>query len=531
MPRGSAASGSVAERRRPQLADGGAGEAGTGAGGAPVPPGAGDPAEDPADDLVPAILHVDMDAFFASVEVLDHPELAGRPVIVGGSGARGVVASCTYEARAFGVRSAMPSVRARQLCPQAVFVDGHYSRYAEMSGWLREILRSATPLVEPVGLDEAFLDVTGSRRLLGTPEAIARRLRAQVGEELALDCSVGVGRSKLVAKLASRAAKPVASRAGKRPGPGVVVVRGREELAFLHPMPVEALWGVGPATAKRLHDLGARTVGQLAALPEDVLVRRLGRAQGRHLADLARGRDPQPVVPDRPAKSLGHEETFRRDVVDPGELRRHALRMSESVAVHLREAGLAGRTVTVKVKYGDFSLISRSHTLPVPVDTAAAIAAVATELLDSVDLQDGVRLFGVSVSGLQEGGTARQLAFDLGEEGAGPGPGADPTADPEAGPRPPAGTRGSQAAHLQESWEEVTAAVDAIRSRFGRAAVGTAWMVGEDGIVVPRRREAPWGPAAEGERPGSEGDRPATGAEGARPARPDDRPGRGAGRR
>ncbi|MGH9090948.1 MAG: Y-family DNA polymerase, partial [Acidimicrobiales bacterium] len=217
-------------------------------------------AEEPA-GTDPAILHVDMDAFFASVEVLDDPSLAGKPVIVGGSGARGVVASCTYEARAYGVRSAMPSVRARQLCPPAVFVDGHYSRYAEMSERLRDVLLSATPLVEPIGLDEAFLDVTGSRRLLGEPEAIAHRIRAEVRDRLSLACSVGVGRSKLVAKLASRAAKPRASRRGARPGRGVVVVPPHEELAFLHPMPVEALWGVGPATAGRLHDLGVRTVG------------------------------------------------------------------------------------------------------------------------------------------------------------------------------------------------------------------------------------------------------------------------------
>jgi DNA polymerase-4 len=441
---------------------------------------------DDGDDAT--ILHVDMDSFFASVEVLDQPELAGRPVIVGGSGARGVVASCTYEARAFGVRSAMPSVRARQLCPEAVFVDGHYSRYAEMSARFRDVLLTATPLVEPIGLDEAFLDVAGSRRLLGTPETIAHRLRDRVRDELSLDCSIGIGRSKLIAKLASRAAKPVAARTGKVPGPGVVLVRPVEELAFLHPMPVGALWGVGPATAKRLHELGVRTVGELAALPEGVVVRRLGRAQGAHLAALARGLDAEPVVPDRPSKSIGHEETFRHDIFERAELERHMLRMSESVAIHLRDNQLAGRTVGVKVKYADFSVVSRSHSLPVAVDTAPALATVARALLDAIDVGPGVRLLGVSVSGLQAGGAAAQLAFDLDRprlpSAAAAGAGADRAGDDR------------HAAALQSNWQEITAAVDAIRARFGRAAVGTGTMVGEEGIDVPGRREAPWGPAA-----------------------------------
>jgi len=462
MPRGSVGSGSVADNLRHP--------------GGPVP-----------------ILHVDMDAYFAAVEVLDDPGLAGKPVIVGGSGPRGVVASCTYEARAFGVRSAMPSVRARQLCPEAIFIDGHYSRYAAVSRELREILLSATPLVEPIGLDEAFLDVNGARRLLGSPETIAHWIRARVRQEMSLECSIGVGRSKLIAKLASRAAKPVAHRGGKRPGRGVVVVLPAEEQAFLHPMPVESLWGVGPATAKRLHGLGARTVGELAALPVEAVVRRLGKAQGAHLAALARGEDPQPVVPDRPAKSVGHEETFRHDVYDPAALRRHVLRMAESVAVNLRESELAGRTVTVKVKFADFSLVTRSHTLESGIDTAAALATVAIALLDTVDLDAGVRLLGLSVSGLQAGGLSRQLAFDLGNSA---------TATSLASEGPSAGgVDGFHAARLQTSWREVTAAVDEIRERFGRDSVGMLSMVGERGIVVPSRREAPWGPAAGEDRP------------------------------
>ncbi len=429
----------------------------------------------------PSILHVDMDSFFASVEVLDDPRLAGKPVIVGGSGARGVVASCTYEARAFGVHSAMPSVRARQLCPHAVFVDGHASRYAEVSAQLHAVLLSFTPLVEPIGLDEAFLDVSGSVRLLGAPVGIARAIRTRVAAELSLDCSVGVGRSKMIAKLASRAAKPTAGPRGKRPGPGVVVVEAADELRFLHPMPVERLWGVGPATAKRLRDLGVRTVGDVAALPEQVLVRALGKSLGTHLAALSHGQDLDPVVPARPAKSVGHEETFAEDVFDRGALARHALRMAESVAVHLRAGGVAARTVAVKVKLSDFSQLTRAHTMEIGIDTGTAIAAIATALLDGMELPLGVRLLGVSASGLHAAGSGRQLRFEL-----------------DAAPSTAREGRAFDAARRQEHWEEVMSAVDAIRRRFGTSAVGTASMVGPGGIVVPGRREAPWGPPAEG---------------------------------
>ena len=461
-----------------------------------------------------------MDSFFASVEVLDNPDLAGMPVIVGGSGTRGVVASCTYEARAFGVHSAMPSVRARQLCPRAVFLDGRYSRYAEVSRQLRVILASFTPLVEPIGLDEAFLDVTGAHRLLGPAEVIGARIRAQVREELGLDCSVGGGRSKLVAKLASRVAKPTASRSGKVAGPGVVVVDPVDELAFLHPMLVERLWGVGPATARRLHGLGVRTVGELAALPEQVLVRAVGRAHGSHLAALARGEDHDPVVPDRPAKSVGHEETFRADVVDRAVLGAHVQRMAESVATQLRSSGVAARTVTVKVKFPDFSLATRSHTLDFGLDTGKAIGAVAGALLESVEIGDGVRLLGVSTSGLQPAGGGRQLRFDLGPAGQDPDEGALGALDqlawwdvdgntqntaPGGGKTAPGGgAEGTErragaraAASRQETWQDVMSVVDSIRERFGTTAVGTANMVGPEGIEVPARRDAPWGPSAE----------------------------------
>jgi len=422
--------------------------------------------------VVPTILHVDMDAFFASVEVLDDPSLAGKPVIVGGAGARGVVASCTYEARAYGVHSAMPSVRARQLCPEAIFLSGRHGRYAEVSAELHKVLADITPMVEPIGLDEAFVDVAGAVRLLGPPAQIAHGLRRRVRDQLHLDCAVGIGRSKMIAKLASRAAKPRASRAGLEPGPGVFLVEPADELEFLHGHVVEALWGVGPATAQRLHDLGVRTVGDLAALPVDTVVRRLGKASGSHLAALARGEDPDPVNPNRPNKSIGHEETFSQDLVDPHELERHVLRMADSVATMLRGAASAARTITVKIKFKDLSLVSRSHTMERPIATGGAIGQVAAALLAGVDPGEGIRLLGVSASGLAAGGVD-QLSFDLGD---------GLHVDNES------------ATAREQSWQEATAAIDAIRGRFGRSAVGTASMVTEEGVQVPARRDAPWGP-------------------------------------
>ena len=422
--------------------------------------------------VVPTILHVDMDAFFASVEVLDDPSLAGKPVIVGGAGARGVVASCTYEARAYGVHSAMPSVRARQLCPEAIFLSGRHGRYAEVSAELHKVLADITPMVEPIGLDEAFVDVAGAVRLLGPPAQIAHGLRRRVRDQLHLECAVGIGRSKMIAKLASRAAKPRASRAGLEPGPGVFLVEPADELEFLHGHAVEALWGVGPATAQRLHDLGVRTVGDLAALPVDTVVRRLGKASGAHLAALARGEDPDPVNPNRPNKSIGHEETFSQDLVDPHELERHVLRMADSVATMLRGAASAARTITVKIKFKDLSLVSRSHTMERPIATGGAIGQVAAALLAGVDPGEGIRLLGVSASGLAAGGVD-QLSFDLGD---------GLHEDNES------------ATAREQSWQEATAAIDAIRGRFGRSAVGTASMVTEEGVQVPARRDAPWGP-------------------------------------
>ncbi len=432
------------------------------------------------------ILHVDMDAFFASVEVLDDRSLAGKPVIVGGSGARGVVAACTYEARMFGVHSAMPSAVARRLCPTAIFLDGRFHRYTEVSRQLHAIFESVTPLVEGISLDEAFLDVSGARHLLGEGRTIADMIRRRVDGELRLACSVGVGRTKLMAKLASKAAKPVATREGIAPGPGVVMVPPEQELDFLHPLPVRALWGVGPVTARRLESLGVTTVGDIAGLPPGALERYLGPSAGGHLDALARGEDPRPVIPEQAAKSIGHEETFASDLWDPADLHRHLARMVDASATNLRQSELATRTVSVKIRFADFSMVTRSHSMATPIDTSAAIGAVAGALLDSVDLAQGVRLLGVSLAGLGAPGAGHQLTFDLGPSASGAGAEAQVRAYEEA-------------VGIQESWGPVTAAVDAIRARYGGSAVGPAALVDARGLRVRNRGDAQWGPSAPSE--------------------------------
>jgi DNA polymerase-4 len=300
------------------------------------------------------ILHVDLDAFYASVEVQKDPSLQGKPVIVGGTGPRGVVMAASYEARSSGVESAMPSVRARRLCPNAVFLPPDFSAYRAYSNRFREILLSFTPLVEPIALDEAFLDIGGAVLLFGDPPTIAERIRERVRQELGISCSVGVAPNKFVAKLASQAAKP----------DGLIVVPATEVEAFLHPLPVSMLWGAGEKTEEILSRLGVRTIGELSEVPESILARVLGEAHARMLSDLSRGSDDRQVVPYEAPKSISHEETFDRDLDDDKEILRELLGLSRRVGHRLREDGYVARTVVLKVRLANFSTLTRSRTLP-----------------------------------------------------------------------------------------------------------------------------------------------------------------------
>jgi DNA polymerase IV len=457
---------------------------------------------------VATILHVDMDAFFAAVEVRFDPSLAGRPVVVGGSGRRGVVAAASYEARAYGVRSAMPAAQARRLCPQAVFVPGRYDRYSEISQQIHEIFHAYTPLVEGIALDEAFLDVTGASGLFGEGLAIGRRIREQLHCELGLWASVGVAGSKFVAKLASEAAKPRASRAGVVPGAGVVVVGPGEELAFLGPLPIEALWGVGPVTAARLRGLGVTTIGELAAVPVDSLERSLGSASGRHLYELAWARDRRPVQPNRAVQSIGHEETYPWDRDDRVELHREVVRMADAVASRLRAAGVTGRTVTLKLRYGDFSTITRSHTLSTGVDTGPAIARAAGWLLDQERVDTGIRLLGVSVANLTAG-APHQLSLALGPHGGPSARGGNGAASPPASAPmrvPASAAAGAPSSEsTDQSWHEATRAVDQVRARFGQGAVGPAVLLEQDGIRLKRVGDNQWGPSPSDPESGESG--------------------------
>ncbi|MEU8322742.1 DNA polymerase IV [Nonomuraea sp. NPDC048881] len=361
------------------------------------------------DDSGCPILHVDMDAFFASVELLERPELRGRPVIVGSPAGRGVVLSATYEARASGVHSAMPMSRARRLCPQATIIPPSHGKYSEVSRGVMEIFHSITPLVEPIASDEAFLDVGGARRRLGPPAAIAAMIREQVLDRYGITCSVGVASSKFVAKLASKQCKP----------DGLLVVPEGQVVDFLHPLPVAALWGVGERTEQSLVRLGIRTVGDLARVPLGTLQRELGQAVGGHLATLAWGRDERPVTAHVPDKSIGNEETFAADVDDPEVIRRELLRLAERVAARMRKGGHVGRTVSVKLRRADFTTITRSRTLREPTDVAQVIYATACELFEAAGLQRvRLRLVGVRMENLRPAGEATHQ-LGLGERETG----------------------------------------------------------------------------------------------------------------
>ncbi|MCB1029150.1 MAG: DNA polymerase IV [Microthrixaceae bacterium] len=357
------------------------------------------------------VLHADMDCFFAAVEVLRHPELAGKPVLVGGDGRRGVVAAASYEARASGVGSAMAMTEAIRRCPVAVVLPGDHEHYGKVSARFMAILGELSPLVEPLSLDEAYVELTGSERRLGDPVVTAARLRSRIHDELGLWASVGLAPNKLAAKLASEAAKPTPDPRVPIPGPGVVVIRPSELTAFLQALPVRALPGVGPAAAEKLGRLGVGTVAELTQVGEASLRRLLGAAGARQLTALARGDDPRPVVASAPTKSISSERTFASDRADAGELEGVLARMADGVATRLRAADLSATTVHIKVRFGDFRLVTRSQRLEGPTDSTATIREVAWSLLSRLDLSPGVRLFGIGVSGLATAAPA-QLRLD-----------------------------------------------------------------------------------------------------------------------
>ena len=358
-----------------------------------------------APQIAEPILHVDMDAFFVEVERLDDPSLVGVPVAVGGDAARGVVASASYEARAMGVRSAMPMSMAKRACPALRVVPSQHGRYQEVSRSVFEIFRRFTPLVQGLSLDEAFLDVSGLRRHFRLAADIAEAIRDDIRESLLLPASVGAATTMFLSKLASQRAKP----------DGVFVIQRGEGLTFLHALPVAALWGVGAATQASLEQLGLETVGDIAKAPEATLRRRLGDSVGAHLSQLSRGIDPRTVTPDGDAKSISAEQTYGVDISGDDVVAAEMLRHSDNVAWRLKRAGLTGRTVTIKVRFADFTTITRSHAMETPSDVGRDIYHVALRLLDRVDL-DGrlVRLLGVGITGLTDGDAPRQLAVDRG---------------------------------------------------------------------------------------------------------------------
>ncbi|MEZ4362216.1 MAG: DNA polymerase IV [Kofleriaceae bacterium] len=351
------------------------------------------------------IAHVDLDAFFAAVEQRDHPELRGKPVLVGGSARRGVVAACSYEARRFGIHSAMPMAEALRRCPRAIVVPHRMERYAEASRGFFAILGDFSPDVEGLSFDEAFLELTGSERLLGPPLAVAQRIKQRVREELALVASVGIAPIKFAAKIASDIDKP----------DGLRVVAEGQLLAFLHPLPISRLWGVGEVTAAELAKLGLATIGDVARYPESALVARLGEVSGRHLAALARGEDPRIVRAEDEPTSIGHQETFEHDLDDRADLAVILLHQADRVAARLRRRELRARVVVLVIKYDDFRQITRRITLDVATSDGGRLARAAIELLAKIliEPQKGkrVRLCGVSATGLVAREAPRQLGF------------------------------------------------------------------------------------------------------------------------
>ena len=386
------------------------------------------------------ILHADLDAFYASVEQRDDPGLRGRPVIVGG----GVVLAASYEAKAYGVRTAMGGTQARRLCPDAIVVPPRFKAYSAASKAVFEVFRNTTPLVEGLSIDEAFLDVGGLRRVSGTPTEIATRLRPEVREQVGLPITVGVARTKFLAKVASGVAKP----------DGLLEVPPDGELAFLHPLPVERLWGVGPVTSGKLRDRGITTVGQVARLGEPTLVSLVGQAAGRHLHALAHNRDPRPVDTGRRRRSIGSQRALGRSPRSPADLDAALITLVERVTGRMRKADRTGRTVVLRLRFGDFSRVTRSHTLTWPTSHTGTILATARGLLAAampMIERQGITLIGIAVANLDDSGAIQlTLPFDRHSGGA------------------------------------LDTVLDQVKARFGNDAITRAVLLGHDpGLTVP----------------------------------------------
>lgn len=404
-----------------------------------------------------AILHVDMDMFFVAVELLEHPELVGRAVIVAAQSNRSVVLSASYQARAFGVRSGMPLARARAMCPQATVLTPHYKMYPKYSEAIMGIFHEVTDKVEQISVDEAFLDVSGAIRRLGSPVEIARTLRARILESTALTASVGIGATKTIAKIASTRAKPN----------GLLMVDHHDTVQFLAQLPVSALWGVGAKTAQTLQAAGLKHVGDLAAQSPASLARLVGPSAGAHLHALANGHDPRPVTPVREEKSLGAEGTFEDDVTDESRIRRELLSLSHRTAARLRSHGLRAKRVGLKLRWADFTTISRSRTVSQPFSSGHDLYTHAVELLEQeTPLPAPVRLIGVRAEQLESDGTAMQLSLD----------------------------------GREEDWAAVESAMDRARQRFGDVGLGPASMLGHRGTQHRREGEQNLRPHSAGER-------------------------------
>lgn len=401
---------------------------------------------DGADDAGTRILHVDMDAFYAAVAVLDDPSLRGLPLIIGAPDGRSVVSSASYEARRYGVRAAMPVSQALRLCPGARIVLPDFARYQEISRHVMAIFESFTPLVEPLSVDEAFLDVQGVRRLWGSPGRIAQLVRERVLAEVGITCSVGVAATKHVAKMASTLSKP----------DGMLIVAAADTLDFLAPRPVRAMWGVGPKAAEALEARGIRTIRDIRESPQDMLDRAVGPALGHRLVELARGEDPRTVETTRVEKSVGHEETFDVDITDREWLRSELLRLSDRVAARLRRAEWETRTVAIKIRFDDFTTVNRSQTLSEPTAVGQRIGTAAQELFEQIDRRGPVRLVGVRAEKLQPAGGG---AFALWDD--------------------------------DEDWRRIEGALDSARARFGNATITRARHLGRgEGRGAPRHPKA-----------------------------------------